>query len=89
MPVLPITSAGSSEKRASSVPGSIPETGSAALKAGADPNREDKEGGSPYMAAYDKPEMKALLDVAGGRMTATQMAKRAYIELLMRTYRSH
>jgi len=53
------------------------------LDAGADPNREDNEGGSPYAAAYDrKPEVKALLEAHGGRLSAKQLANRARLMLM-------
>ena len=38
------------------------ETARLLLKAGADPNREDKEGGSPYMAAYETDATRARCD---------------------------
>jgi hypothetical protein len=66
------------------------ETAQLLLDAGADPNREDKEGGSPYAAAYDrKPEVKALLEAHGGRLSAKQMANRARLQLMVPFYFSH
>jgi len=59
------------------------ETAKLLLDAGADPNREDNEGGSPYAAAYDnKPQAKALLEARGGRLSAKQMANRARLKLM-------
>ena len=59
------------------------ETAKILLDAGADPNREDSEGGSPYAAAYDnKPEVKALLESRGGRLSAKQIANRARLKLM-------
>ncbi|TAK67308.1 MAG: ankyrin repeat domain-containing protein [Betaproteobacteria bacterium] len=59
------------------------ETAKLLLDAGADPNREDKEGGSPYAAAYDnKPEVKALLEIRGGRLSVKQIANRARLKLM-------
>ena len=59
------------------------ETAKLLLDAGADPNREDNEGGSPYAAAYNnKPQVKALLEAHGGRLSAKQIANRARLMLM-------
>jgi len=59
------------------------ETAKLLLDAGADPNREDNEGGSPYAAAYDnKPQVKALLEAHGGRLSVKQIANRARLRLM-------
>ena len=64
------------------------ETAKLLLDAGADPNRENKDGGSAYAAAYDrKPEVKALLEARGGRLSARQVANRARVKLLIELYR--
>ena len=59
------------------------ETAKLLLDAGADPNREDNDGGSPYAAAYNnKPQVKALLEARGGRLSVKQMANRARLKLM-------
>ncbi len=67
------------------------ETAKLLLDAGADPNRENKDGGSAYAAAYDgRPEVKALLEARGGRLSVGQMAKRAQgLLMLPLLYNSH
>ena len=54
------------------------------LDAGADPNHEDKEGGSAFTEGYNRPEMRALLETRGGRLSVAQMAQRAKMEMLLR-----
>jgi uncharacterized protein len=64
------------------------ETARLLLDAGADPNRENKEGVSPFMQAYNRPDMKALLQAHGGRLSVAQEAKRAYQEMILRNMKS-